>query len=504
MSNQYRLYLHPNGYYYHRVKVPADIRRFYGKRIEQSSLQTRDYRDAVRRLSAVIVAVDQVFARFRIEHADELACRNNHLIHVGPSDPSMLNSTHEAPAARLMARKGKFAPTTASPAVSTVAGSSREPRSGAISERSDLPPMSVLSRECFAAIAVEKKWSAKTQVARPMQIKQFIEICGDKPLNCYTQHDIRLLKMTLYALPPQSHVKKEFDSLTKVQIAEKARQLGIPGLSIESVRQIMTAANIVFGWARAEYDITLQNVVQPMIPSPSVGGSKKGRREGFTAPELQKLFNSPVFTGVESADSWLKAGSFRMHNTGRFWIPLLALHSGARLMEAVQLLGQDIGCEDGIWFIDINGDDGGHNGKSVKNETSVRRIPVHSELIRLGFLDFVSTVERGERLFPDVAIGPIQQRHRYASKLFNKLLLSAGVKGQKKVWHSLRHSFEQACRDSRVDSAIMDQLQGHSQRGMRGVYGEHYKLAALNDGIQSIRYEGLDLAHIEPFAVDTL
>ncbi|WP_457587223.1 DUF6538 domain-containing protein [Ensifer canadensis] len=482
MSNQYRLYLHPNGYYYHRVKVPADIRRLYGKQIEQNSLQTRDFRDAVRRLPAVIVAVDQAFARFRDEHADAIG-----VLSFGAATAS-IPMLPRVVVARV--KPDRLAVASTVPAVPVEVND--KPVLGPI----DLPLMSAISGECFAALRKEKHWAPKTENARLTQIKQFMEICGDKPLNRYTQHDIRHLKSILFALPPQSHSKKEFRDLSKLQIAERAKALGMPGLSAESVRQIMTAVNLVFGWARAEHDNTLKNIVQPMIPPPSSGGGKKGKRDAFALNELQTLFTSPVFTGVASADVWLKAGNVRMQHTGRFWVPLLTLYSGARLMEAVQLLRQDIGFENDIWFIDINEE---QTGKRVKNEASVRRIPVHSTLVKLGFLEFVTTVSEGERLFSDINIGPAKQRHRHASKMFNKLLSVAGIKGPKKVWHSLRHNFEQACRDSGVDSAIMDQLQGHSQKGMRGVYGEGYRLPALNEGIQSIRYEGLDLSYLQPF-----
>ncbi|MDI7920702.1 site-specific integrase [Ferirhizobium litorale] len=459
MSNQYRLYSHPNGYFYHRVKVPADIRHLYGKQIEQRSLRTRDYRDALRRLPAVIVEVDRAFALFRARYADEMVAGNRDSLH----------------------------------------GVLRPPRKD-IKRAADLPKLSVISDECFKAIGRVKKWSAKTEVARRTHIKQVIEICGDKPLNRYTQSDIRLLKETLFSIPPQSHGKSEFKGLPKAQIAAEARKQDMQGLSVESVRQVLTAANIVFGWARAEYDIGLQNIVQPMIPRPSVGGSRNSKRQGFTSSELQKLFRSPVFVGVESEAAWFRPGKVHMQHTGRFWVPLLALYAGARLMEAVQLLQQDVGHEHDVWYVDINRDDEEQTGKRVKNDSSIRRIPVHPTLINLGFLDFVGSVPAGQRLFPDIEIGPATQRHRQASKMFNKLLSVAGIKGPKKVWHSLRHSFEQACRDSGVDSAIMDQLQGHVQKGMRGVYGEGYGLPALSSAIQSIRYKSVDLSHIQPFA----
>lgn len=597
MSNQYRLFRHPNGYFYHRVKVPSDIRALYGKQIEQRSLQTRDYRDAVRRLPAVVVEVDDFFAQFRTAHRDDLVSVVPNRLSRAARKPTqhcfkrLVDDFIEVIEAEETGRRaaafraatddlasylqsiafltgdhaliGKYREQNDVTAILSFANrrhvtnrmaSIKEARAtgdfhewekaaervmpGLASVRrailvkalmeaeltalqawhqefpvelesqktveavsiepsqNDLPVMSLIATECFNSVGREKKWSAKTEAARRSQIKQFIEICGDKPLNCYSQNDIRHLKNTLFALPPQSHGKKELKGLSKVQIAEQAKRLGLSGLSAESVRQIMTAANIVFGWSRSEYDHTLQNIVQPMIPPPSSGGGKKNKREGFTMEELNKLFHSPVFTGVKTDEAWYDPGSVPMHSHGRFWVPLLALYAGARLMEAVQLMREDIGCENDIWFIDINDD---HEEKQVKNESSLRRIPVHPTLVQLGFIDFVKGKAVGDRLFPDVLIGPAAQRHRYASKMFNKLLSRAGIKGPKKVWHSLRHSFEQACRDSRVDSAVMDQLQGHSQKGMRGVYGEGYGLALLDNGIQSICYRQVNLSHIKPF-----
>ncbi|RSC32288.1 site-specific integrase [Agrobacterium sp. FDAARGOS_525] len=597
MLKRHRLYLHPNGYYYHRVKVPADIRSLYGKQIEQISLKTRDFRDAVRRLPAVIVNVDNGFAQFRTDHNDDLVlfasssgsrvkgnpafkrivadhansveaeemgrrsaafraasddleaylhqislpigygafiedCRKQNDLASLLSLVNRLHVTARMAAIKQAKETGAFHEwdiiakrqipdlSTVRRAILVKALMDAELKalhawqeflpyemislgttevSISKSTSGDLPLMSIISNECFNLVGREKKWSAKTDATRRSQIKQFIDICGDKPLNRYTQNDIRLLKSTLFAVPPQSHGRKELKGLSRIQIAEQAKKLGLSGLSSESVRQIMTAANIVFGWSRTEYDHALQNIVQPMIPPPSRNGSKKDKRHGFTSDELNKLFRSPVFTGVRTEKSWYDPGDISMHSHGRFWVPLLALFAGARLMEVVQLMREDIGCEDGIWFIDINDHEEEQTGKRVKNESSLRNIPVHPTLIELGFIDFVQTIPNGNRLFPDIPIGPATQRHRHASKMFNKLLGKARIKGPKKVWHSLRHSFEQACRDSRVDSAIMDQLQGHSQKGMRGVYGDGYGLTLLYEGIRSIVYSKLDLSCIQPF-----
>jgi len=589
MADRYRLYRHPNGIYYHRVKVPADIRSVYGKQIEQRSLRTRDLRAALRLLSAVIVEVDHAFALIRAKHFNQLAdpisgprqhptipVDSEMMLRARDGFRSLLQSREDDERAlaleafgsvgaqreeiidllfvehrrrlehRLASIERSYAvrdlsrwqqayndfdladadPTTAirmlydceltmitnwlrefSGPCSRVSlrQSSSDVRSSealeATSMEANLPLLSVIALECFESLAKSKAWSAKTQSARANQIKQVVAICGDKPLNQYVQSDIRLLKSTLFALPPQAHGRSALKGLSKLEIAARAKIDGASkGLSVESVRQVMTAINLVFGWARAECDINLKNIVQPMIPKLRSNGDRRDKRHGFSIPELQKLFHSPVFTGVKSEREWFIKGNVPMQATGRFWVPLLSLYAGTRLMEAVQLLRDDVRLEDGIWFLDVNADDaeGGFAGKTLKTMFAARKIPVHSKLLELGFVEFVQSVKPGHRLFPDIEIGPASQRHRHASKLFNKLLSKAGIKAEKKVWHSLRHSFEQACRDSRVDSAIMDQLQGHSQ-GIREVYGSSYGLAVLNEGIQSIVYNGLDLTHVRGF-----
>lgn len=588
MADRYRLYRHPNGIYYHRVKVPADIRSFYGKEIEQQSLRTRDMRTALRLLSAVIVEVDHAFALTRATHFDRPADatsgpRRNPTT---PSTSKMMLRAHNEFRSLLQSReddermialkeslaKGsereeiievlvvehrqrlehrlafverdyavrdlsrwqcdfdRFDFADVDPAAAMrmlydcertmitawlqefIDPISRMPRQSSSDMRTSkaaeappkevaLPLLSVIALECFESLAKSKGWSAKTQAARANQIKQVIAICGDKPLNQYVQSDIRLLKSTLFALPPQAHGRSELKGLSKLEIAARAKMDGgSKGLSVESVRQVMTAMNLVFGWSRAEFDTNLKNIVQPMVPKLGSVGDRRDKRRGFSIPELQKLFHSPVFTGVKSEREWFMKGNIPMQATGRFWVPLLSLYAGTRLMETVQLLREDVRSDNGIWFLDVNAEDadGGFAGKTLKTMFSARKIPVHAKLLELGFVEFVQSVKTGCRLFPDIEIGPASQRHRHASKLFNRLLLKTGIKAEKKVWHSLRHSFEQACRDSRVDSAVMDQLQGHSQ-GIREVYGSSYGLAALNEGIQSVAYEGLDLTHVRGF-----
>ncbi|MGE4340931.1 MAG: hypothetical protein AB7E55_34025, partial [Pigmentiphaga sp.] len=68
----------------------------------------------------------------------------------------------------------------------------------------------------------------------------------------------------------------------------------------------------------------------------------------------------------------------------------------------------------------------------------------------------------------------------------------------KNAFHSFRHCFEDACRDSGIPKEVMDALQGHGEEGMSGRYGRGYVLAKLNETMAQLRYQGLDLSHLHP------
>jgi integrase len=112
--------------------------------------------------------------------------------------------------------------------------------------------------------------------------------------------------------------------------------------------------------------------------------------EPFTVDELQTLF-----------DAMPRETKPKKHSpdTALPWIALIALYTGARLEEIAQLTTADVREETAngatVTVIDVH--NGGDN--KLKNETSQRLIPVHSELVRLGLLTYVKALPRGP-LFP--------------------------------------------------------------------------------------------------------
>lgn len=109
-----------------------------------------------------------------------------------------------------------------------------------------------------------------------------------------------------------------------------------------------------------------------LVKSPKKKDAKK--RLPFSSDDLCRLFQS---------DSYLKG---QIKRASEYWIPLIALYTGARLAEIAQLHCSDIYEEQAVWVFDLN-DEG---DKQLKSDNSRRLVPIHSTLLELGLLDFLN------------------------------------------------------------------------------------------------------------------
>jgi hypothetical protein len=108
-----------------------------------------------------------------------------------------------------------------------------------------------------------------------------------------------------------------------------------------------------------------------------------GWRRSMSRPSANLFFGSPVYTkGAQPTDGRGEAA---------FWLPLLGLYTGARLNELAPLGAADV-------TTDLA------EGRRLKTVGSRRSVPVHTELLRIGFTDFVDHVRKRNgangRLFP--------------------------------------------------------------------------------------------------------
>ena len=174
----------------------------------------------------------------------------------------------------------------------------------------------------------------------------------------------------------------------------------------------------------------------------------------------------------------------------------MALWMGAREEELGQAAVTDVRVEDGFSYLRI---DTIEEDQTTKNEGSQRYVPIHPQIVACGFLDYVATLRsRGEkRLFPELTASKDGVYTAAWSKKINRFIRGLGITDRRKVFHSFRHNFKDACRRAGIQEAVHDALTGHVNGSVGRGYGLGYRVAELAEAISKITYPALDLSHLE-------
>jgi hypothetical protein len=120
-------------------------------------------------------------------------------------------------------------------------------------------------------------------------------------------------------------------------------------------------------------------------------------------------------------------------------------------------------------------------GKRLKSSTAVRTVPVHPELIKLGWLDHVDTVRRqyGDAawLFPKIAPQTSGALKAW-TKWFGRYLRRTGVKDLAKSSIRSDNTFKDALRAANVGEDLNDALLGQKHSSVGRSYGAKQKSGA--------------------------
>ena len=222
-----------------------------------------------------------------------------------------------------------------------------------------------------------KKPGRNTVTEAEHAVRRFLEWHGDVRLGDIDKAKTREFRDALATLP--TRLTKDLQKAT-IKDLMKRDLSAFPPVYASTVNKNLQLLSAIVSHAMREGKLDgLPNYANPFqgiklnIDTRTAEG-----RDIFTASDLRAIFTTPVYK-----DGDRPAGG---GGEAAFWLPLIALFTGARQSELAQLricdLAQDP--ENAIWFFDI----GTGGGRSIKTTSSRRKVPVHDQLAKTGLLQY--------------------------------------------------------------------------------------------------------------------
>lgn len=311
-------------------------------------------------------------------------------------------------------------------------------------------------------------------------ISRLEQVTAKKPIAMVTKNDV-IEFYDLFSQCPQKY-RTRLGVKTMREAIEKNKEKGIPVNSIATIKKEISHLRCFFEWARKR-NLIAANPVGEL----SIEGGKKAPvgddSKTYSAGELNAIFKLKPFMAPPAERGY------------RFWVPLVALFTGTRMGEVCQLDTADVRHEGELRWFDFHQR---NPDQSIKTGRP-REVPIHAELIRIGFLDYVKRMKaKGERkLFPDAPRGA-EGRNPYqpVSQWFAKLLTDGKLKRAGVNLHAFRHTFITACRNSGIPKDMAEALVGHKNDSVHDGYGDPVGLERRAEAMGRLTFKGLDLAHI--------
>lgn len=359
--------------------------------------------------------------------------------------------------------------------------------------------------ELFENYAKEnpKQISVDTLNQARRDVGNFLEYAGSNcPVHRIDKKAVREWKALLIKFPVKATETKAFAGMKLPQIVKHNEKVGKPVLTPRTVNRYLAGLGAFCNWL-------VNNGYLDSNPVDGLSLAKDKRKKvfPFTTEKLNTLFESPLFVGCQSDEAprfWVKPGNVLIRDH-RYWVPLIMLYSGARPGEIAQLLVSDVRQEHGHWIMEITEtDDDEETDKSVKNVGSRRVVPIHSELIRLGFAKYHASIKNAgqTRLFPKAERNERGQIIADFSREFGRYLQRIGLKiGRGISLYSFRHGAFDAIRRAGYLDDQFGYIFGH-QTGNRVTRGYGILpqgiLEQRAELIEAIKYPGLSIEHLMP------
>ena len=227
-------------------------------------------------------------------------------------------------------------------------------------------------------------------------------------------------------------------------------------------------------------------------------------RPPWTRHHMETMFSSPVYIGGGyGKERFVPTDNPVVFHDAAYFAPLFWYYIQACRDEICGLAVDDIFTEGEIpYFIIrnnlIRGYDGGMSGE--KRVARRRALPIHPEILRLGFLEYVQSIraEGHKALFPELYTNPTKRggHHFYEiawyhifTWIHSQRSAPISPKGKMSDIHSIRSLGSSFYELDGVNEIIRSDIMGHSRPGING---KHYSKRISTEGVAIVISERLD------------
>jgi hypothetical protein len=252
-----------------------------------------------------------------------------------------------------------------------------------------------------------------------------------------------------------------------------------------------------------------------LVVSESKRATSSSGRAPFIDTEIAAITSCPVYTGGASRHHRYSPGKNLFADDHIYWAPLVSMHEGMRVTE-IGLLEFDQ-LQD--WYgrptlvLELDSDiDQTDGARGYKTGNALRRVPIHQQLIDIGFLDFWDHQRRQghAKPFPDWSQhikGKAQgtPEIHFDADFFNAHRLKWNVPKERQgklTFHSFRGFFIQACHDARIDPYTILKMVGHDEDTkdkISKVHRGYMRKDLTRDEVNEIDKVVVPLGSITPF-----
>ena len=380
---------------------------------------------------------------------------------------------------------------------------------------SSIPPLAELTGHFWREKTNDNSWAHNTATSGKAHLQLLVEyaqLCSVPLEKMDRAFILQLRDNVLKKLPRKRNTDPAFRSKT---LSELLKMNHNSPLSDKSINEYLLTFGSFFEWCRENHYMNADNPAKRL--QIQIKRKNNESRDRYSHVELIKIVD-------ELANLPHATPKQQQRNLQLRWIVLIAMYQGMRQNEICQLFVDDVATINGIPCFCVNDS---HWSKSLKNQQSFRQVPIHPELLKAGFLEYVcklrehpvlTQLERNARnqqldnseqvrlLVPCMNYSPQLHFTRNLTNFYNQFNRKQITTDTKKTFHSFRHNVITQLAHEDVQRVHIAHLVGHETADTTTRVYTKVDIEKLLTVITKVNYgfNLLEKLHLSPVKDDVL